>query len=84
MRLPVPVSQSTPGIVPHAAFEPGVVARIVRESRLAQGLPERITDPVVIARLAVLVASAEAGKAGTGPEALSWQVTAVGRPQRDC
>jgi hypothetical protein len=34
-----------------------VVTRLVRDSRKAQGLPERISDPAVLARLATLVAA---------------------------
>ena len=32
-----------------------IVRLIVRGSRLAQGLPEKVSDPSVLARLAVLV-----------------------------
>lgn len=32
--------------------------QIVRETRLSQGLPETITDPVVLARLATLIRAA--------------------------
>jgi hypothetical protein len=37
------------------AFDPAIVRELVRSSRAAQGLADRITDPSVIARLAVLV-----------------------------
>lgn len=47
--------QAKTGTTPSGAFDPEVVQALVRESRLAQGLPERITDPGVLARLAVLV-----------------------------
>ena len=39
----------------NCGFDFEVVQRLVRESRREQGLSERITDPGVIARLAVLV-----------------------------
>ena len=36
--------------------------RIVAESRAAQGLPDKITDPTVLARVAVLLAAGDGGK----------------------
>lgn len=42
----------------HGAIPRQAVEAIVRESRLAQGLPERISNPVIIARLAVLISAA--------------------------
>ena len=48
-----PISRSVPVL-----FDSSLVLRIVRETRLAQGLPERITDPMVLDRLAVLIAAA--------------------------
>ena len=51
MQLPVPKP------IP-ITFDIAVVQRIVRETRLAQGLPERITDPAVLDRLAVLIQGA--------------------------
>ena len=46
---------------PLTAFDPETIQRIVRESRREQGLPERISDPSVIARLATMVESALRG-----------------------
>jgi len=37
------------------------VRELVRASRLAQGLPERISDPSALSRLAVLIAAARQG-----------------------
>lgn len=48
---------STP--VPSARFSGDVVAEIVRRTRAEQGLPARISDPTVLARLAVLIGTAE-------------------------
>ena len=47
--------QAKPGTTPSGAFDPKVVQALVRESRLAQGLEERLTDVGALARLAVLV-----------------------------
>lgn len=44
-----------PSPVPTHFFNPEVIQQIVRESRASQGLSPTITDPAVIARLAVLV-----------------------------
>jgi len=38
-----------------AWLDPEAILRIVRESRNDQGLPERITEPSVLSRLAILV-----------------------------
>ena len=46
-----------PKPAPVTAFDPETIQRIVRESRREQGLPERISDPSVMAKLAVLVAA---------------------------
>jgi len=38
-------------------FDPELIQKLVRESRRGQGLPEQVSDPALIARLAVLVTS---------------------------
>jgi len=40
------------------------IPRLVSESRLAQGLPERVTDPAVLSVVAALLQSAD-GRRGT-------------------
>ena len=40
---------------PNRGFDLEVVQRMVRQSRLEQGLSERITDPVVLANLATML-----------------------------
>ena len=50
-----------PKPAPVTAFDPETIQRIVRESRREQGLPERISDPSVIARIATMVESALRG-----------------------
>ena len=54
-------STSRPAVVTDGGLPIDVVTRLVRDSRKAQGLPERISDPAVLSRLAVLIAAARQG-----------------------
>ena len=45
-------------------FDPTLIHSLVARTRAEQGLPPTITDPTVIARLAVLCKPSVAGRAG--------------------
>jgi hypothetical protein len=56
-------------------------ARLVAE-RAAQGFPPKVTDPVVLARIAAILRSADTSRARTQPSSKQQQQQAAGRARK--